>query len=193
MFKVDKSILNLLLINFLLKTNAQKKLVNIKIEKYNFCPNLQTVIRYSPKTTIQIAHNGLNFYGSVNITDVVSKPISLQARIMKCETPNNCVEEYYFTLPGLCGFIDNVPLLGKGLGDFCIPKVRCPIKKVKVTFNITIPDTKLSLLPVGTALRKVKILMIEELSSNKKRVLECLSALIRTYSYSNRKNNKSFK
>lgn len=169
---------------------AQKnKLNNIKIEQFNFCPNVPNPVgKIFANTTIKMTRGGIEFYGGGEIVEDVNKPLTLQSKIMKCETPNDCAEENKITIPEFCRLIKYTPILGKGLGDYFTPKLACPCKRGIYTANFTAPMSYVAMFPLGTALRKVQLTIYEVVSLSKKRVLACINGLIRTQPYSTRKN-----
>lgn len=157
-----------------------KKLINIKIEQYDFCPNFKTTGKMYQNTSLKMTRDGLEFIGGGTITKDIVKPIIVQMKIKKCENQQNCVDENLITIPDICRLYTFFPMMKKGLGDFFTPKVACPIKHGNYSFNLTIPIAELANYPMGTALRKFKVLMIEKISPTKNEYIFCWSGLVRT-------------
>lgn len=131
---------------------------------------------------------GLELIGGVIFTKTIAKPIAHQLKIMKCENQDSCVDENLIRVNESCRLFNFFPMLGQALGDFFTPRLECPIQRGDYVFNFTVPINQLALYPMGTGLRKFKVLMIEMVSQSRKEYIVCWSGLLRTLSYSNRKH-----
>lgn len=178
----------LVLLFVLINVTSQSRTVNFKLEQYNFCPKLKKLAKLNPNTTITIDRDGLHAVGSGNLPEDVTKPLEVTMKTMKCENQNNCVDENMTTIPGICRFIEYIPMINKGLGDFFIPRIRCPVKHGDYLINFTVTLDQFGMLPIGTALRKIKIIFNEVHGPTKKRLVLCLGGLVKTQAYSFRKN-----
>lgn len=176
------------LLSILAIAQPLKKFFNIKIEQYNFCPNLKTTGKMYQNTSLKMTRDGLEFIGGGIFTKDIVKPIVVQMKIMKCENQQNCVDENLITITDICRLYNFFPMMNKGLGEFFTPKLKCPIKHGEYFFNFTIPIAELANYPMGTALRKFKVLMIEKISPIKNEYISCWSGLVRTLPFSNKRN-----
>lgn len=168
---------------------AQERKINLKIEQYNFCPNIPTLAKFNAnETSIKMLYTGLEVVGRGVLTEDLTRPMSVQFKSMKCENQNSCIDENLTTVPDVCKFFKALPFLNAGLGDFFTPKIRCPIRRGEYSLNYTNPMTRFHMLPLAPALRKLKVVLFETTKSNKQRIVTCLNALIRTQTYSAKKH-----
>lgn len=170
-------------------TSAQERKINVKIEQYNFCPNIPTLAKINiNETYVKMSYTGLEIVGRGVLTEDLTRPMSVMFKSMKCENQNSCVDENLTILPEFCKFVKSLPFFNVGLGNFFTPKLKCPIKRGEYHINISSPMTRLGMFPLGTALRKLKLIVFETTNSNKQRNVVCLSGLIRTQAYTKRKH-----
>lgn len=164
----------------LLIPELQLQKINIKLEQYSFCPDLQNTIAKQNKgdVIIKVARNILSITGSINFTQPVKKPVELQVKMSKCDTPTTCVNYLNNRIPQVCDFFKKFPSTNYGIGDFFIPKIRCPIKQGLYAINMTQYLRNVVAMPLQSNLYKARTIFYELESDSKKRVIICVDYLI---------------
>lgn len=161
-----------------------------KLEQYNFCPDLRNQIVKFNKDDIKlkIGRNVYSIVGTINMTQAITKPVELHVKVLKCDSPTSCTDFNFIKLPQICAMMKNVSWGDYGIGDFFTPKVRCPAKAGQYTVNVSQSLDKLTSMPIGSNLFKVRLTFYELYSASKKSVAACFEGLIRSMSASSRKN-----
>lgn len=169
-------------------TPTHLRTVNFKLEQYNFCPKVKKLAAFHPNTSIQIVKGTLEVLGSGTLTEDIKKPLDISIKSMRCDSAKNCVDENTIVIPRVCSFLKFVPGINQGFGDFFTPKLRCPVKAGDYSVNFSVPLTMFGVLPIPPSLRKIEIKFSEVFGPSRKRTALCLGGLVRTQTYSQRKN-----
>lgn len=166
-------------------------LLNFKMEQYSFlCPKQRpTITKFSKEDVVlKVTRNVVYITGVGNVSQVINKPIEVQVKAMKCESPVNCMDFYSMKITRMCDYLKNVPFTDYGYGDFFKPKILCPIQRGQYSINVNQTLEKLASMPIGSNLFKVQMDVYEAESASKKNFMFCFEGLIRTMKTSSRRN-----
>lgn len=168
----------------LLLNSATARVASFKLEDYNFCPDLTGSIAQfnSDDMKVQISRNHISVVGSGNVTQALKKPLEMHVKTMKCMTVTKCKDDKFIKIPQICNLMKMAPFGNVGLGDYFSPRIRCPVAAGQYKVNISHDLDYFAVIPLGSQLYKLRIVLYEVVNPQKKRLVLCLGGVLRTIS-----------